>query len=332
MANIDQQPVFYATFGVQNTGISEGGLSQPILPAVIQQAYNTPIVNKANDYVMAIERLEVNLNGVPFYQALDSEQIKLTLIGDPNTNVAKPLKELTAWSLYDLIRILNSYMQNGTIVDNGGNGDLFKDKLQFSLDAEGFVSMSTTNYLTHKNYDFEFPASLNQVLGLEDAFPSDVTIQINNVTSRFPRFDCGDQLSYIRVVSNLPTVSDSVGQSKSNILTDLYFGLTFGASVTDPTQPTDASIRPFNWSPRQKVIYNPPIRRFLNLRSSAPINDIEISCEFVRPDGSSAPISLPRGCEFTLKIGFWNLKNLPTPRDPAQFNSRVINGQQMIVF
>ena len=48
-------------------------------------------------------------------------------------------------------------------------------------------------------------------------------------------------------------------------------------------------------------------------------------------DGSCAVVPLPKGCEFTIKLGFWSLVNDPTPKD-NNFQSKMIGGRKMIVF
>lgn len=324
MASIEKTPVFYASFSIINTSFNAKGEETKIIDATIEQNYSTPIVGSAQDYITAVERFEININGIPFY---DGAGESVTI--DPFPTSILPLKNVIAYSLPDLIDQLNALFQS-----EGVALDVRFGLIKIELSPEGFVIWNLSDDLggTFKSqYDIIMGLNavrLQSIFGLNfDNMDDDTT---KTLSSSFPRWDCGDQLSYLRITSNLPTVSDSVGQAKSNVLTDLYFGKSIGASAGLKSGDVfDA--RAINYSQRQKIIYNPQERRFLNMRSAIPITDIRITCEFVKQDGTSEIVPLPEGCEFTIKLGFWSLRNMSTPRD-TNFNSKVIGGKRFIEF
>lgn len=323
MTTLARHPVFYATFSVVNQGVNAAGASTPLIPATITEEYRTPILAKADDYVCAVERFEISSNGVPYYQQAPPplnvvETVTITDTAGPNEDV---LVTFSSFSLPDTINKLQALMST--------NPFELSSQVRWTVDSEGFVRVLVeTGFFMTKGIDLTNAPILNRILGLEtDAAGATDT----ELVSPFPRWDCGDQLNHFRITSTLPTTSDSVGQGKSNILTDLSFPDTISASYAYPADSSVFGAPSVSYTQRQKVIYNPADRRFLNLRSSAPIGDITLTCEFVRPGGSTSVVSLPKGGEFTIKLGFWNMKAMVTQKD-ENFQSGGNTQQQPVVF
>lgn len=326
MASIDTHPVMYATFSVFNTGVDSNGDVTVTIPAELEQTYDSPMIYKANDYVMAVERLEVNTNGVPFYNGSALlETIKVNTVAGVFDSEA--VMAFDGYSLADTIQLINIAFLAATSTN-------ISEHVTVSVNTEGFVIMKCSDFITNTwaaflNFDMTNAPILNRILGLN---PTDiVNASPSLLVSLFPRWDCGDNLSFLRITSNLPTVSDVVGQSSTNVLTDLYFAKNLSASYNYAAGDATFGTSAISYSQRQKIVYNPTVRRFINLRSSGPIDNIVIRIQAVSSDGVSTVIPLPIGCEFTIKLGFWNLLNTPTPRD-TNFNSKVIGGKRMIVF
>lgn len=319
MASIEKTPVFYASFTVINTGVDADQSGPTLLPAVVEQNYNSPIVSSAQDYILAVERFEININGIPFYDGA-GETISVT-----NGTDTLSLADMVTYSLPDTLEQVFELFQDAA--------DVRWSLISLEINSEGFVIWNLSDdaggtFKSQYGFDFSGCPRLQGIFGMDLTQMADAST--STMTSAFPRFDCGDQLSYLRITSNLPTVSDSIGQAKGNVLTDLYFGKNIGASAELTTGGIFAS-KGISYSQRQKIIYNPQERRYLNMRSSRPIDDIRIECEYVKQDGSASIVLLPIGCEFTIKLGFWNLSNIQTPRD-TNFNSKVVGGQRFVQF
>ena len=329
MASLDKHPVFYASFTVVNNGPTTPLLDSDDIEASVLQQYPSPIINKASDYVCSVERMEININGIPFYDAT-GESVSYT---DASSFDLVDFESIRAYSLADLTVQLQARF--------AGSTQIAYNRLDIVVSSDGFVilTQSPTGGLTWTStfgqLDLSQAPRLNNILGFHSmvAVPTSVA-DVEQVISTAPRMDCGDQLAFLRLTSNLPTVSESIGQAKGSVLTDFYISKNIGSSVSYanlvPEAPTFAGAT-LSYSQRQKVIYNPQVRRFLHMRGSRPIDEILIACEFVRPDGTSKIVPLPLGCEFTVKLGFWNLLNDQTPKD-SNFQSKIIGGQEMVVF
>jgi len=258
--------------------------------ADINKTFTNNLIQQASDYICAVERLELNLNGIPYYDGeFNDETIEIKGSGDEVDGVLYD-EETTyqsinftskAYSLPHLIDLMNSTLADIPVGSPSSDGTYI-----FSLDASGFVTLSRTN---HDKYRIHFPLHLNNILGLYNEVAED------DWTSEFPRWDIGDELQNIRISSNLNLVSDTVGQSKTNIVTDLSVGSSLSASSTGG----------YSFSSRDKLIYTPTNRRWLNFNSSAPIQTIRIYCEYVLPDGTARMVLLPHGAVFAIKLGFY---------------------------
>lgn len=303
---------FY-TKEVVNTGSDSSGNFQATLPAQSEEAFRSSIIDKADNWVVAVERFEININGVPYYKAQQGPvvagartQFETVIVTD---QAGAPLG---AGSVVDLD--FNSYSIPDTITKlNGVMSELIgsdTSAFSFSIDHEGFVrATSAANWLATRRLDLSNCPKMNAILGITTSQQDDALLYppatTTAILSEFPRWDCGDQLDHLRITSNLPTTSDSIGQAKTNILTDLSFFESIGASRGYNDNIGTAGDPSSSWSQRQKVIYNPAERRYLNLRSSAPIDDISIACEYVGADGSEGIVALPVGASFTVKLGFF---------------------------
>lgn len=341
MANILKTPVFYASYAVNNEDVTAAGDPGDDRDATIHVNYASPLVHKADDYVVAVERFEINLNGIPMYDG-EGEHFSVTRRVD-GVHSFVPFDGVVAYSLPDLVQKLNAHMLEmyNLQADGGGRPFAWFGAMSVSMSASGVVKIGLPVLAGVPAWGAAFAFSLagaprlQRIIAIDtfDIAPFALAVLGPAVTAVYsigPRFDCGDPLSHLRITSNLPTVSDQIGQSKANVLTDLYFSKNIGggALLIDGPGP---DLQNVSYSQRQKVVYNPAVRRYLNFRSTAPITDVLLQCEYVQPDGQSFPVPLPPGCEFSIKLGFWNLRNRKTPTD-TNFNSRVVNGKEFIVF
>lgn len=301
-----------------NSGVDGSGQEQPSLRATITESFRSSLIDKADDWVVAVERFEININGIPYYPTqagpadplTGARTVTETIIIRNLAGVVLETLFLTrsGFSIQDIVRKLNEDVVDANPLIGGGGAAL--NVVSFSIDHEGFVRFKfDATWLGLFQLDLSNCPRLNAILGLETVDQFTIPAGVLELISRCPRWDTGDDLDHLRITSNLPTVSDSVGQSKSNILTDLSFleGIGAGFSYTGNLgTAANPPITSASYSQRQKVVYNPSERRYLNLRSSSPIDEIILECEFVKQDGTSQPVLLPRGAVFNIKLAFFS--------------------------
>ena len=288
----------YSTSSVENT-----------INAEVNEVYNIPVVPKASDYLVAIERLEISLNAIPFYDASDAEVIIIRSRMTDDLNVA-PLQRTTltenAYSLTQLLDYLNSldYTNPNENVDpvTGIGDDL---QLQFSLDKDGFIAVEIMDGTDFNEIQIEFPRKLNMILGISvDAQVQGLNPPVDFATSSLPRIDLGDNLEHIIVRTNLPTYTDTLGNVKTNVMTDFCIPTAYSNSLTYGVD--NALIKSgFSTNLRQKAIYIPNERRYLELVGDFPINNISVTCMYVDPSHVTKNVVIPFGGVFEVKLGFY---------------------------
>lgn len=271
-------------------------------PAFLSEQYNHPIVEKASDYLVAIERLEISLNGIPFYDATPHPQGAPPVTGYeviyvrsrvPNVGPTTQTLNLSCYSLSALLTYLNSLNFTDPNV-----GD--KISLTFTVDKDGFIILRLLDRTFAFLY-FEFPRRLNLILGIATDVQQAGNFQ---AVSAYPRLDCGDDLDHLILVSNLPTVADSIGNVKHHVLTDFCPPTTYstGMQYNNDIALVESS---FTANLRQKAIYFPNERRYLELIGDFPINNIDIQMFYRNVDNDLKEVPIPFGGGFEIKIGFY---------------------------
>lgn len=258
------------------------------IEARISQSFNVPILRKPEDWVVAVERFEVNTNSIPFYTGGEIIRFTAKILG-----VEQSVITPDAFSLVDLVRKINDIFQN--------SGQTQPPNASISIDTEGFIQMT---YGAFAAWDIILPPRLAGVFDFVHTSTNDlgglIDLGFGTVLSRTPRWDCGDELQLIQITSNLPVVSDNIGQVKTNVLTDLSYPKSLGASMN-----ADGTEGGNSFSQRQRLIYNPSERRYVNLIGAAPISTVTVKAFYVNPRGVSFPIFLYPGMTFSIKLGFY---------------------------
>ena len=212
MASLDTNPVIYASFSVINTGFDASGNQTILVPAELEQNYGSPILSKASDYKLAVERFEININGVPLYNGTVLGESIVVASVPPSTTATLSI-DFDAWSLPDVINKLNAA--------SAASGDQEIVDISFAVDTEGIVVLGfadqvpTGAWSSSFSLDLSAAPILNRILGIIE---EDLVAPATFLQSRYPRLDMGDALSHIRITSNLPTVSDIIGQTVTNVL------------------------------------------------------------------------------------------------------------------
>ena len=294
----------YVSLSTRNNGLK--GPTRTYLPdetpddtiiAKLSTDFKVPVVEKASDFIIAVERLELSLNGIPFYDATDDTVDHNIVV---RSKVQQSLTQETtldanAYSLNQLIEELNALEFTDP---NEPHGDF---QVTFSLDADGFIQMFLPSPYTFETLQFEFPRVLNNILGIS------TTVQFTDqdwCKSLFPRFDMGDDLDHLILETNLPTNTDALGNVKLPVLTDFAPPSVYSTSLTKDDHNT-FSLTGAVLNARQKVIYTPTEKRYLNLNGDFPIHNITIGVHYVNIDGKVKHVQLPVGGIFEVKLGFY---------------------------
>lgn len=290
-----EQKAKYVSIDFFNLGVDKNGNvveADATLDAVIDNVFPFPVVDNASDYVMAVERFELNLNGIPFYNgARHNESINLR--HKVSTNEVNVLVDTDCFSLADLFTILQAI----TFPDPNGGGQT--TRMQFVVNGTGFIVLSIISLYSFANITITFPHYMNLILGMKPASQ----IQGTLVQSVFPRFDCGDELNHILLTSNLNTVSDIVNTSLVNVLTDFAPNTLYTTAVSNVGFAlADASC---SLNTRQRAIYQPFQKRFLTMISPFAIQSIHVEAFYVTNDGNKFRVPLPLGGSFAVKLGFY---------------------------
>lgn len=265
--------------------------------ASVSEVYRSPIVDKASDYLVAVERFECSLNGIPFYDGLTvPEFIIIRSRLDDTLPVKSTQTDFLAFSLSHLFTKLNGLFYE----DPNNDEDI---GMTFTVTADGFIKMYLDN-ASFQDIQVEFPRRLNQILGISSA--ENVQISPNtDCTSTYPRIDCGDDLDHLVLRTNLPTSTDSIGNVKLPVMTDFAPPSAYGNSMAYDGANGGLVQNSFSTNIRQKIIYVPAERRYLELLGDFPVNNIDIDVFYVTQDDALKPVPLPFGALFEIKIGFY---------------------------
>lgn len=267
-----------------------------VIRARLTTNFNSPIIDKASDFLCAVERMEISLSGVPFYDAsdFDNNRETLTIRSKVDGSTFDLILTKSAFTLSHLFEILSAYQYQDPY-DNA----LFN--LTFSINKDGIIIISIIGGKTFSDIQIEIPRRLNLILGISLNRQLAAT---TNVESAYPRIDLGDDLDHIILVTNLPTNSDALGNVKNQVLTDFSVPSSYSNSLAYGGN--GQLIRQgFSTNLRQKVIYTPSERRYLELLGDFPITNIMVEALYINQDGVQKYVPLPIGASFELKIGFY---------------------------
>lgn len=289
---------FYVSLDIRNNRLTNyyQDIANDIARARIFSNFNPAIVDKASDFLVAVERMELTLCGVPFYDASDFDNNRESLVirsKQDGSTFTLPLTK-SAYSLSHLFEILSAYQYQDPF-------DSVLFNLTFSITKDGIVVMTIIGGKTFTDIQVEIPRRLNMILGISLNRQLAATTQVE---SAYPRVDLGDDLDHVILITNLPTNSDNLGNVKNSVLTDFSAPSTYSNSLAYGAN--GQLIRQgFQTNIRQKMIYTPTERRYLELLGDFPINNIIVEALYVNPDGAQKYVPLPLGGTFELKLGFY---------------------------
>lgn len=324
--------------------VNDNNDSSATINATIEENYRDIIIPRAGDLVCAIERMEISLNGIPFYKRVKTEHndraggyetILCYNRNDPNnTSFIVPIYTATQFNdgtyvrdFYNLKEILDqlSTIIFPVILANGTEDLVATYTCQFTMDEKGYIRYSANQinfgtglgpqrvYFTGSglagtgqpngndlDQKIVFPQYLNMILGLGER----KGLTVNEIVSDYPRFDLGDELAHILLGTSLPVISDSIGQELQQVLTDFAPSSTYGGQYTINGFNLQATSLTLN--SRQKLIYVPAEKRYLDLTSDFNVRDIRIDAYYVTNWGTYLRVPLPIGGMFQVKLGFYH--------------------------
>lgn len=291
----------YVSLSVSNKDNNNTLLTDSTINATIRQVYSNPMLDNASDYVMCVERLELSTNGIPFYPG--STLLESIYIGEVGgeQEIIEYVLEKDVYSLTELLIGLSELLKTKKTADDVPA--VFHD-VTISINEYGHITMTLDALYEYGDFNITFPQYLNNILGL---FPQDSDYWDGNVcTSKYPRLDIGDYFSHIILTSTLPTVTDNVVGSKELILTDFAPPSSYGVSYSEDPNTLVINGASFNTNIRQKLIYVPNERRYLELNGNFPIQNIEISAKYIDTVSEDSHfVPLPIGGTFQIKLGFY---------------------------
>ncbi|MCP4180125.1 MAG: hypothetical protein GY756_20365 [bacterium] len=250
------------------------------------------LIEKSDDYMLAIERLYVPIQGIPMVQGINPAIIFHPL----GPGIIFTINYDTHYSL-------------GAWIDNlNDQGEILFDDLTFKIDGAGRIVIRFSNFVGYSmtlNQQFADICDLNILITGANA---DAAGRVRGRTSILDRFD---QLQKIQVEAiGMNIVQEIIDTDRSlPILTDILvprtynisrnFDETFAASIPD-------KFINLSYPVRQALIYNAEgERRFVNLKGQSPIQNIILECVAIYKDGTRHEIIIPPREIFTCKIDFY---------------------------
>lgn len=306
---------FYVSLAIRNTYLRgytgsatenanvQGQEANQYIIATITQDYNTPLCEKASDYLCAVERMELDMHAIAFYNTVDEGTENIVLRSRVNPALTTYVTMLESDQAYSMPDLLDKLTKKQYTNPNTGN----PVTITFDLTKEGYARMLVTGINANFNYlQVEFPPRLNMILGIaisRQLFSIDTNNLQTIATSTYPRVGLGDYLDHIMIRTNLPTYSDSIGNERVALLTD--FGIPFLYQSTMTYTGNGLGQNSWTMPVRDKLLYYPSERRYLELNGDFPINNIYVQALYRTCYGTYKPVVLPYGGSFELKLGFY---------------------------
>lgn len=310
-----------------------------LINAVIEQRFNNPMIDKGDDWLLAVERFEVSMNGVPYYRndveegyiagpLLNKSNVgKLFVFNDISLAESLPIPLIRpAYSLVELIEVINISLEEA--IKNGQLSNAFMGIatfIEFSVSPRGYVQMTLDDPTWFEKFYLSIPPFMFAILGIRKgsgarlpsakSTPQNKLPDVSIFVSDNPRWDVGGFPDHIRIYANLGTVSDYVSNAQSDIITDLSVSASraYGTSTSIIAAPNSGEaenrITGNNFAPTQKIVYAPDRLRWINISDPSPILNMRFEARFVLPNGRTERIiQLPPGCSFGIKIAFYSRK------------------------
>ena len=244
------------------------------------------LISKASDYIISLERFKIPIQSIPMINSIANAIQMIPKTAVPFATFNSP----QSFSLYDFLNDVNAFFP-GLIISLNADGRMVIDFNDFS------------NYSILLNNEIADIFDMEEVLGL-------TLTGANTIIGATPVFDRFDQLHKVQISSELGLagIQQEIIDTDifKNLLTDFLVPSTYGMSFNGQQSVAPNGQYSVQYNVRQDLEFNSSSnRRFIMMRSSAPVQNIKISATAVYRDGTTHNIPLPPRSIFSVKLAFW---------------------------
>ena len=284
--------VFYLNFETIGKLDPDNELGPQICHA--EQNFNfANLIENASDYVIAIERFRLPLQGIPMLRPIP-EAIRL------EDGAGGLIATLNLPAIYSINEFLTELGPGGSGWVGGGSG------YNFNLTPGGQICIWGPWGGQELVLDPHIAAIFDLPLVLDGVNAGAI---IKGATVLFDRFD---ELYKIQIVAEtgLSNIQQEIVTTNTfrNILTDFLIPSNWNASFTDDAKcqtPHDPAYS-LSYPVRQDLEFNDSNnRRWIFMRGGAPIQNVGLKAEAILRDGTITEIPLPPRSVFQVKLSFW---------------------------
>lgn len=278
-----------STFFVNLSTIGKGDDNTQYCEAT--QRYTTPIIDRADDYVLSIERATIPLQGLKFFDDIFNA---VSFVNKVNSNDIKIHNLQDIYNFQDFLQALNNFD------DQQGN------KIKVYVKTSGRLVLSynkfdTYNIVLSDELKNMFDLNINTI-----SSDSDTTLTIIGASSCINRIDYLKRI--ILVSRDLPSISEFNNRIKLREVTSIDYSpqTTFSATGGN-NAPIDDNYT-INLYPRDNLVLEPHYSRLINM-SGSQITSINIQAyaetlNFRTMETELRQISLRPLSIFNVKIQF----------------------------
>ena len=283
--------VFYLNFETIGQLDPDNELGPQICQA--EQNFNfANLIENASDYVIAIERFRLPLQGIPMLRAIP-QAIRIM------DGAGGLISTLNLPAIYSINEFL-------TELAPGGSGWVGGSAYNFNLTPGGHVCVWGPWGGQELIFDPQIAAIFDLPLDVDGVIAGTIITGASVVFDRF------DELYKIQIVaeSGLSNIQQEIVTTNTfrNILTDFLIPSNWNASFNDDARCDTVHEPAFSLSypVRQDLEFNDSNnRRWIFMRGGAPIQNVGLKAEAILRDGTITEIPLPPRSVFQVKLSFW---------------------------
>lgn len=247
------------------------------------------LVEQSDNYMIAIERLIVPIQRIPYVNALVPAITFESTIGGDNFTISTP----AVYSLKEFVDALNT-------AGRGINATFI-----VKITQSGIIRIDFSDLVT---YNMRFNQTFADIIDIQTVVGQGDTVN-NYIFGQSSVFDRFDQLHKIQVEAiGLNVTQEIINTDRTlPILTDIFvpqdYNITYNEVDGNAASNEDINIL---YQTRQTVVYDASTdKRFIMLRGSTPIQNITLQCVAIFKDNSRNQIIIPRRSVFECKLGFY---------------------------
>ena len=333
--------IYFGAYDSRDKTFGDGCISSTkVKTALLQQTFDYPLVQKSSDWLVAVERAEISMHGIPMITLYPWDTMWIdTGVATTEDNywesrIEIATDETTQRSLFVAVTnraTATKWGAFGGVTDLQGYREFFdlhtfihfiNSKLsalnggyRFFEDEWGYMNLSWTGWnaglgalwgsngtLAALQARLYMTPNIKAILGTYNWGNYAHYYTGNAYRSQYPRTDLKDTLSHIRIETNLSVTSDNLGSQTGSTLTDFSVYQSQTRSIESlGLSGLGASVE---IPVRQKIVYIPAYPRYSLMSDSAPILYIRVSAKAVDRNGDEEEIRMPVGSSMNIKLSF----------------------------